>query len=451
MHRLFSSNWIFLSIIVLQMLLASSCTAWKKGKKGQEITWAEQIEGSPGFSKSFTGFSLIEAQSGKVLHEYDANKYFTPASNAKILTLYTCLHILGDSLPALRYEVRGDSLLFWGTGDPSLLNPKLDNNQRVLDFLRSRPEQLFFCPDNFEDASFGAGWAWDDYNYSFQAEKSGMPLYGNVVSFEKEKNSLEYEVYPQLFRNTLVDAPEQQIRGAKIKRDKDANRFYYNAVESIAYKHQAKVPFKYSHKLLVLMLEDLLQRNIQFYPHPLRPGAQSKTLYSSSPEAAYRQIMQESDNFIAEQLLLLCANQVFDTLNTNKIIKYAQEEFLNALPDRPIWVDGSGLSRYNLITPRSLTALLQKIYQLTGWEYLKSIFPAGGKSGSIKNWYGGGEKPYVFAKTGTLSNKHCLSGYLKAKSGKLLIFSFMHNNYTSGSQPLMEEMEKVLKSIYLQY
>jgi D-alanyl-D-alanine carboxypeptidase/D-alanyl-D-alanine-endopeptidase (penicillin-binding protein 4) len=64
--------------------------------------------------------------------------------------------------------------------------------------------------------------------------------------------------------------------------------------------------------------------------------------------------------------------------------------------------------------------------------------------GTIRNWYGGQESAYVYAKTGTLSNKHCLSGYLRTKSGRLLIFSFMHNNYVGSSTPVKEEMEKVL-------
>ena len=74
-------------------------------------------------------------------------------------------------------------------------------------------------------------------------------------------------------------------------------------------------------------------------------------------------------------------------------------------------------------------------------ERLFHIFPAGGKSGTIEKWYGGKAEPYVFAKTGTLSNKHCLSGYIKTESGRLLIFSFMHNNYVGSPEPVKKEME----------
>ena len=433
------------------LLMSTACTPGKKLASKNQMVWAQQIESSPGFSKSFTGFSLIEAKSGKVLHEYDANKYFTPASNTKILTLYTCLNLLKDSIPALRYEVRGDSLLFWGTGDPTLLHSDWSDHQRVIDFLKSRKERLFFCPTNFADSYFGAGWAWDDYNYAFQAEKSPMPIYGNTVHFSKKKNSTEYEIYPARFSTHLLDNPKRSNSKAKITRQAQGNIFEYNLQNAIPHSYKRSIPFHYSHELLVALLGDLLNREVGIHSTAGFPSANSQTLYSTPVDKAYKAIMQESNNFVSEQLLLTCANQTLDTLSTKKIIKYAQEKLFTDLPDRALWVDGSGLSRYNLLTPRTLTKVLLKIFQLTDQKYVLDIFPAGGETGTIKNWYGGKEKPYVFAKSGTLSNKHCLSGYLIAKSGQLLIFSFMHNNYTSGAQPLQKEMENILNQIHLQY
>lgn len=444
------SYWFYL-LLIFQTLLLIGCAGNKRIAKKAKEDWTSQITKASGFSNNFTGFSLIEAQTGKIIYEYDANKYFTPASNSKILTLYTCLNLLSDSIPALHYEIHGDSLLFWGTGDPSLLNPNLSSNEVVTNFLASRKEQLFFCPYNYEDYPFGEGWAWDDYNYSFQAEKSPLPIFGNVVRFEKEKNTLGYKIQPSFFNDAIVDTPNQKNRGPRIKRKQAANIFEYNAQEALPYNYQTAIPFKYSDDLLIALLSRATKKKISIYPNYRIPSAGSQIIYSSTPKEAYSQVIQLSDNFIAEQLLLVCSDQLFDTLSTQKIIKYAQENLLTDLPDRPIWVDGSGLSRYNLITPRTLTTILRKIYQLTSLDYVKEIFPAGGKSGTIQNWYGGQEKAYVFAKTGTLSNKHCLSGYLIAKSGKLLIFSFMHNNHTSGTKPLKEEMEEVLEKIYAQY
>mgnify|MGYP006191173279 CR=1 FL=1 len=76
-------------------------------------------------------------------------------------------------------------------------------------------------------------------------------------------------------------------------------------------------------------------------------------------------------------------------------------------------------------------------------ERLLPLLPAGGESGTIRNWYKA-EEPYVYAKTGTLENNHSLSGFLKTRSGKTLIFSFMNSNYTVSSSEIKKEMEKIL-------
>src|SRR5688500_18870977 len=66
-----------------------------------------------------TGFALYDLNKKKSLYEYKASHYFTPASNTKIFTFFSCLALLGDSVPGLRYTESKDSMIFWGTGDPS--------------------------------------------------------------------------------------------------------------------------------------------------------------------------------------------------------------------------------------------------------------------------------------------------------------------------------------------
>jgi D-alanyl-D-alanine carboxypeptidase/D-alanyl-D-alanine-endopeptidase (penicillin-binding protein 4) len=151
---------------------------------------------------------------------------------------------------------------------------------------------------------------------------------------------------------------------------------------------------------------------------------------------------------MAEQLLLTYAAENERPMSTPDIIDYMIKNHLSDLPDKPQWVDGSGLSRQDLFTPASIVKLCEKIYdEVNDEERLFNLLPQGGKTGTLKNYFKS-DKPFVFGKTGTLSNVHNLSGYLKTKSGKTLIFSFMHNNYVRPTADIRKEMERILTFIH---
>jgi serine-type D-Ala-D-Ala carboxypeptidase/endopeptidase (penicillin-binding protein 4) len=173
----------------------------------------------------------------------------------------------------------------------------------------------------------------------------------------------------------------------------------------------------------------------------LPPAAQP--VYGILTDSLYSIMMQESDNFIAEQLLLMCAGIVRDSLKTETAIEYALENYLNDLPDKPIWVDGSGLSRYNLFTARTIVKVWEKIYELVPRERLFPLLATGGVNGTLKKWYKA-EEPFIFGKTGTLSNNHALSGFLVTKTGKVLIFAFMNNNYVATTNDIRSNMQNIL-------
>src|SRR5260370_3750407 len=161
-------------------------------------------------------------------------------------------------------------------------------------------------------------------------------------------------------------------------------------------------------------------------------------------------MMQDSDNFIAEHLLRQCVAVVSDTLKPEIAINYAKKNFLSDLPDAPQWVDGSGLSRFNLFTPRSISALWKKIYEVVPQERLFKLIAAGGKNGTIKNYFKS-DAPYVFGKTGSLNNVRSLSGFLITKKGKIFIFSFMNNNFVAPSSDVRKRMEKIINRIHERY
>ena len=170
------------------------------------------------------------------------------------------------------------------------------------------------------------------------------------------------------------------------------------------------------------------------------PSNQWETLYTNADEKLYRALLQNSDNGIAEALLLMIANKINGEMQTKLAIDTILKEWNTWLPDPVEWVDGSGVSRYNMITPRTLVKVLQKIYNSIGWQEITTLFPQGGVSGTIKGY----TFPNVYAKTGTLRHNHNLSGYLINNKGKLLVFSIMVNHFTAPDSEVKKGIGELL-------
>lgn len=424
-------------------LFLTSCSTTNRFSRTELKTLNKKIENSEVFKKAFTGLAVFDPEKGKYLYEFNSKKHFTPASNIKILTYYVSSKILGDSIPALRYSLRNDSMILYGTGDPTFLNNNFPDSSRVIDFLKKRKEKIFLSTRNFEDDYLGKGWMWDDYPYAFQPQKSSFPIFGNVVEFSIDALDAPLVVHPDYFRKYIQSNPFNEESRARISRNVKSNEFVLNQSAFTGKAYRKKVPFDYSDQLVVSLLSDAIGKPVGSYN--VEPMPENTSVFSATvADSLYKQMLHPSDNFVAEQLLLLCSDNWFGTLNTSKIIKAATDSLLTDLPQKMIWADGSGLSRYSKVTPQSLVFVLDDIYKNTSFEKIKHLFPTGGINGTLKNWYAG-NTPYIFAKTGTLSGVHNISGYLETNSGKVLIFSFMHNNYTGSSSEFKKEMQTVFE------
>ena len=159
--------------------------------------------------------------------------------------------------------------------------------------------------------------------------------------------------------------------------------------------------------------------------------------------------MHNSDNFFAEQTLLMASNEHLGYMNDGAMIDTLLNNDLKDIPQKPKWVDGSGLSRYNLFTPQSFVYILNKLKNEFGLERLKIILPTGGE-GTLKNYYVA-DSSFIFAKTGTLSNHVAFSGFLITKKNKLLIFSVLNNHFIGRATAVRRAVEKFLKGIREKY
>ena len=98
-------------------------------------------------------------------------------------------------------------------------------------------------------------------------------------------------------------------------------------------------------------------------------------LYALPTDSVSKQILIDSDNFLAEQMLLLISDHLGDTLSSEKSIEFIMENYLSELVDEIHWVDGSGLSRYNQITPHAMIRVLDHIKQKVPKTRLYQLLP----------------------------------------------------------------------------
>ncbi len=430
------------AVFVFGLFFLSGCVTEKRISRNLKSVFAQ----SPVLKQYYAGFALYDMATQKMLFEQHADQYFTPASNTKLFTFYAGLKMMPDSIPSLRYVERGDSLIFWGTGDPSFLQTKLKGT-KAADFLRNSSKKLFYAPGRYTGAFYGSGWQWDDYNDYYQAEINELPLMDNLVDIKTKNRKLV--VSPVAFEACFKMDSLAQKKNFSVNRSLEQNEFNYPDMP-VPDGFSQQVPYKLSLPLTLSLLSDTLHKPVGLVHLKMPEGA--RTIYNMKTDSVMKEMLLPSDNFIAEQLLLVCANQFGEELNTAKAISYICKNYLNTLPDPPQWADGSGLSRYNLFTPRDMVKLLELIYQqVNNPQRLFSMLPAGGKSGTLRNAYPKTGQPFVFGKTGTLSGVHNQSGYLISKKGKTFIFSFMNNNFVVPTTEVRKEMVRIMTYIHEKY
>ena len=396
---------------------------------------SRELRTKPIYTDHFMGVALYDPIRRENLIQHNADKLFTPASNTKLFTFYAGLLTLPDSLPALRYVVRNDSLIFWGTGNPLLLHPDLADTT-ALTLLRSHPETLVFSSANYTGPRFGPGWSWGDYNADYSSELSPLLVYGNVVRFTNGT------VSPKLFIDSIHVSDKSKAANS-IRRNELTNSF---TVPASSKPNRQDVPFRWSANVAARLLADTLHRPVGVAQIPV--PAQTTLLRGTPTDSLYKRMLHVSDNQFAEQVLfMISAERGYTTLDQPTELRRMADSVLRYPVISAKWVDGSGLSRYNLFTPNVLIDLLGRIYAKVPEQRLFTLLPAAGQSGTLRS-LGLEGKPYVFAKSGSLTGVYNLSGYVQTKRGKTLFFSIMHNNFAQPTSEIRRRTAELLKEIH---
>ena len=300
------------------------------------------------------GISIYDADAGKYLYNYQGNKYFVPASNVKIFSCYTALKYLRDSVPGIQHIKLGDTIYLIPTGDPTLLH-KDYSSQPVLDFVKKQTLPMALVGDVWKDNAIGFGWTADDYNSSYAAERSPLPVYGNVIRFIQTESNEGPVTYTDPEINWKLNFnPDPSTKVFSVRRERSENVF--RVTSGVEKLKEQEVPFVTNGlRSAAELLKDATEKDLGINvntPANMFTSLMPTTIYSRPLDSLLRPMMHRSDNFFAEQVVLMASYLKLGVMDDSRIMDSILNSDLKGLPQRPRWVDGSGLSRYNLFTPQ---------------------------------------------------------------------------------------------------
>lgn len=412
------------------LILLQSCSSSKQiGKQAKQYVLSDS-----NLATAHIGICVYNATDNKYLYNYQSDKFFIPASNTKIITCYAAMKHFGDSLVGLRYGFAANGGLYIDpSGDPTFLHPDFKNHP-VYNFLK-KYKTIHVLKPAFTDEFMGMGWSWDDYKDDYSAQRNNLPLYGNVVRLTKEGSNVV--VSPPSFPYNIKG--NSTATGISINKEWDKNEITIGEGKA----KYLEVPFKPTMQDVFTMLRDTLHADVE----PSHDSTQKALaiIYSQPTDSLLKIMMHRSDNFYAEQSLLMIGNEMLGVMNDEKVIDTLLKTDYKDMPQRPQWADGSGLSRFNLFTPQDFVFVLNKMLTDYSWNRITTIFETGG-TGTLNNYYKN-LSGKIFAKTGSLSNNIALSGYLITPKNKTLIFSVLVNNHTAGATAVRRAVERFLTQV----
>lgn len=432
------------------------------------------------------GVFVMSLNDGRVLYSHDADKPFTPASNMKVYTTAVALDLLGadyrwrtsiyaNKQPDTNGVIAGD-LMLYGRGAPDLISkskgdaPSLAKlaDQLYQSGVREIRGQIIGDNSYFRGELFGVGWQWNDIQWYFGAEPSALSIDENSVEVTiapaKQGSNATVVVNPNsspvhLTNNTMTGARDATT-SIGIMRDLSGNELRVWGdfpVDGHAFSAFLSVhdPALWA---ATLFKQALISRGIKVdgeaRTHDFRVSNTDKFDPQKAFELAYEEseplgtivhrTNKESNNLFAELILRTIGKERGasapdpdprknrergdDEAGTAVVRSWLESKGINtrALAIR----DGSGLSRLDLVTPETSVRLLAAIANTNSATTFHDSLPIAGRDGTLSsrlNKVAG----RIFAKTGTLTYTHSLSGYATTPNNETVVFSIMCNDTTA--------------------
>ncbi len=436
------------------------------------------ILSAPEIGNAHVGISVLSIENGEYFYRKNDVRNFIPASTQKIFTTSTALDFLGKDFRFItRWYLDGDimpsgefigNIIVRGAGDPSMSQffyPEpldiLTEAAVKLDSLGIRVVRGNIIADDsyFDDAVYGTGWQIDDVPYSYSAQISALSINDNSIDIlavpgqsmgEPAKIRIVPEnSYIRVVNNvTTADAAEPTI--IVPYREQSENMIELRGKIPVQLKGGAE-PFHINTTVnnpplffLHLFKQALEKYGIRVRGSLISVDDWNERITYSDMQTFYEHISPPlsdivavinkfSHNLGAEMLLKTIGKESSGIGSAAKGIevvkRYAIRQGIAA--ESFTMVDGSGLSRLNLLSPRAECGLLSGVYRSPNKEEFWLSFPVPMAQGTLRNrmLHTRAEK-YTRAKTGSMNNVSGIAGYIITRDGEPLAFSILVNGFT---------------------
>ena len=432
----------------------------------------------PSLVSSNVGMKVVSLVTGEVLYQKDAEKLYHPASTMKLITAATALvklssnHRFQTTLYADRLEgsrVMGNIYLKGG-GDPVFNSNNLEKMvERLVEMdMKDLQGDIVVDETYFDAVRRGKGWMWDDGPIGgYFSHLSALTINRNGVLVRispgtKVGDPVHVHLdpptqYMKIVNEATTVGASEEVR-VRIKRKNgsaEENVLMINgamAIGQVEMNRRVDVldPALYCGTLLREMLAEqgvTLQGTVRYGEVP-EEAVEIIQHVSPSLSRILWEMNKPSDNLIAELLLKTIGAEIKGTPGTGEKGLRVINEFLGEIGMEAAsyaLADGSGVSRYNLVTASLLTDLL--VYMFHNFvvmpEYLASL-PVGGVDGTLtRRMRGMSAEGVLRAKTGTLRGITTLAGYTVTADGETVAFSILVSNYLGSANPRRTLQDKI--------
>lgn len=440
------------------------------------------------FSHAHWGVLIKSLDSGEIWYAHNPERLFMPASNNKIPGAAAALKVLG---PEFRFTTQllskgkinngtlEGNLVVWSNGDPTMYERYMDDSRAVFyawaDELKSRgireiSGDIIADDDAFDEEYLGAGWAWDYLQTWYAAQFGALQFNENyvdvsIVAPASVNDTVQLipncpsTYYKLINKITLSDTGRTRIRA---DREPNTNDIVFSGTlrtgsDTLLLSPTIHNPSGfYVHVLKEVLEEKGIHVNgkavdcdeIDGWQHaPYDEGYRELAAYYSVPlSEILTRMMKRSQNMYAETMPRVIGWQEkgLGSIDNGREVMGTVFSTFGIEPGSWVYADGSGLTRYDYISPEILVKILEGMYNSEHRDLWMSTFPVAGVDGTLRNrMKGTAAQGNAIGKTGTISNVRGLSGYVKTASGENIVYSFLVNGHiVSGA-----ENERITDSI----